>query len=182
MIDPIEVLMEEHRVIEKGLDALDAFSKRVESKEIQEGAQTLGQLVEFIQEFADRTHHGKEEDILFDEMVKNGFSKESGPIAVMLSEHDEGRSYVRGLKEYSQKAEAWTEDDRKKIRFLASSFVTLLRQHIQKEDQILYPMAQSRLSSEVMQTIAERCEKFQEEQTQKKEDNRLRDLLRTISG
>jgi len=176
MIDPIEILMEEHRLIEKGLDALDAFSLRVESKEIQEGAQTLGEFVEFIQEFADRTHHGKEEDILFDEMVKGGFSRESGPIAVMLSEHDEGRSYVKGLKELSQKTETWTDEERKKIRVLASSFSSLLRQHIQKEDQILYPMAKARLTAEAMQTIAERSEKFQANETQKNEDARLRNL------
>ena len=45
----------------------------------------------FFRDFADKCHHGKEEDRLFVKMVEAGFLQNSGPIAVMLSEHDAGR-------------------------------------------------------------------------------------------
>ncbi len=49
--------------------------------------------------FADQCHHGKEEDLLFPAMEAAGIPRESGPIGVMLEEHNIGRQYVRGMAE-----------------------------------------------------------------------------------
>lgn len=176
MNDPIDVLMEEHRLIEKGLDALEVFAGKVESGEMQDGRIDLGKFVEFIGEFADRTHHGKEEEILFAEMVKCGFPKEAGPLAVMLSEHDEGRSLVKKLRAYAAQTGEWSAEDRVGIALAGRSFGALLRQHIQKEDNVLYPMAKQRMPQEMMDVVAEASAKFDEAEKAKGENQRLRKL------
>jgi hemerythrin-like domain-containing protein len=119
--DPIEILMEEHRLIERVLDALDAK------------ADAPARFAEFFREFADDQHHQKEEGILFLAMLDAGFPHEQGPIAVMLADHERGRELIAELAA----ADGWTPE----VEAAARNYSALMRQHIQKEDRILYPMA-----------------------------------------
>jgi hemerythrin-like domain-containing protein len=159
----IEILMTEHRAIERAIDALVAFSD-----EILRGSDDkaeLGRFVTFIREFADACHHGKEEGILFQSMVDAGFPKEGGPIAVMLMEHDMGRAHVQELARLAGQAGPWSAADREKIADEAVGYGNLLRAHIHKEDAILYPMAEQRLSPGAMARVDEACEAFEQKQT-----------------
>lgn len=176
MKDAIELLMEEHRLIEKGLQALGNFVEQLKVGKIKEGKTELARMVEFIQEFADRTHHGKEEKILFEIMVEHGFPKNTGPIAVMLSEHDQGREHVAQLKRFAEQAETWSDKDREKIAQEGLSFTSLLQQHIQKEDNILYPMAKQRLPKDVMEEVTKQCQAFEARESESGENQRLRAL------
>jgi hemerythrin-like domain-containing protein len=99
---PTQILMEEHELI---LEALDALEKKVEA--IQAGVAPdrvyFEKAVEFLRGFADKCHHGKEEDLLFKRMAERGFPVQGGPIAVMLSEHQAGRAFIRGIAEGAAK-------------------------------------------------------------------------------
>ncbi len=156
----IDILTAEHRVIERGIDALVAFAD-----EVRRGAEDkaeLGRFVAFIRGFADAHHHGKEEKILFEQMIRAGFPREGGPIAVMLMEHDAGRAEVRRLADAAEKAGPWTEADRHAVAEAAAGYAGLLRAHIQKEDAILYPMAEQRLPPGVMEEVDEACDAYEE--------------------
>ncbi|MGQ9493468.1 MAG: hemerythrin domain-containing protein [Anaerolineae bacterium] len=91
-----EQLMEEHRAIETVLNILENVCQRLETGKAVD-AEHLEHILEFIRIFADRCHHGKEEDLLFPAMEKAGIPREGGPIGVMLIEHVQGRNYVRGM-------------------------------------------------------------------------------------
>lgn len=157
----IETLMAEHREIERGLAALDDFAASVRNG--GDGArETLARLVTFIREFADRKHHGKEEDMLFVAMVEAGFPRDVGPIAVMLEEHDMGRAHVGALATVAESNGPWSDEERALVGREASAFTSLLRNHIHKEDNVLYPMAQARLSPQVMAELDRRIQAFED--------------------
>jgi hemerythrin-like domain-containing protein len=158
-MDPIETLMSEHRAIERVLDALVAFADDVERSDTTD-KQELSRFVTFVGEFADAGHHGKEEDILFKAMVEGGFPSEDGPIGVMLREHDEGRAFVGILHERAHQDAAWSEADRRQIGATARQFADLLRSHIEKEDEILYPMARHHLGHEAFNGVGAACARF----------------------
>jgi len=162
-MDAIDTLMNEHRVIERVLDGLVAFAEEVERKGTTEKDE-LGGFVTFVREFADACHHGKEEDILFAAMVEHGFPRNGGPIAVMLHEHDQGRGLVRILRDRAGQAEPWSDADRREIAEVARGFSGLLHAHIQKEDAVLYPMAEQHLPPEVLEAVAAACDRFEQDQ------------------
>ena len=155
-MDAIETLMNEHRTIERVLDALVGFADETARKGSTEKDE-LARFVTFLRQFADAYHHAKEEDVLFASMVEHGFPSNGGPIAVMLHEHDQGRAYVGGLAEKAAQAGAWTATDRQEVSDLARAFSDLLHAHIQKEDAILYPMAVHRLPEEALDEVSQRC-------------------------
>lgn len=135
-----EVLKNEHRGIERMLKAMGKEADQLEAGE-KVSAEALAQQVDFLRNFADRCHHGKEEAELFPALRKAGVAVEGGPIGVMLHDHEEGRGYIRGM---AQALEAYANGDdsaRKPLAENIRSYVTLLTQHIWKEDNILFAMA-----------------------------------------
>lgn len=153
MTDPIATLHGEHRLIESVLSALEALSARVRAGEAVDGEE-LRAFVRFFRQFADGCHHGKEEDILFAAMVEEaGMPMDMGPIAVMLDEHEQGRRAVAEMSELAEQ-EALSPDDSSRLSQIIASYSAMLRQHILKEDGVLYPMAQARLSQAVIDEIA----------------------------
>jgi hemerythrin-like domain-containing protein len=109
-------------------------------------------------------------------MVDHGFPREAGPIAVMLHEHDVGRSLVGVLDGLAQQTTTWSEEDHGTLAHTVGEFSALLRQHIQKEDQILYPMASARLPEPVQEEMFQRFQSLEEQQTSSGEHERLRAL------
>ena len=171
-MEAIETLMNEHRVIERAIEALAAFADQTR-RGAAEDKQELARFVTFIREFADACHHGKEEDILFKAMVDSGFPSRGGPIAVMLQEHDIGRAYVKRLADLSAQAAPWSGEDREALAEAAHGYASLLRQHIHKEDAILYPMAEQRLPPDVQDRVDADCQRYEELKTGSGEPQRL---------
>ncbi len=154
---PTEILMNEHRVIEQVLDCLEKMAILGE----QEGridAAPARDAVEFFRGFADGCHHGKEEDRLFPLVETRGFSAEEGPTAVMRIEHDEGRSLVGRIEHAIDGAADGRANELREFIGAAHTYVSLLREHIMKEDHCLFPMAERALSAEDQQKLVESFE------------------------
>jgi hemerythrin-like domain-containing protein len=171
-MDAIEILMTEHRLIERVCDALEGFADTAARRSGEDKAE-LARFVTFISKFADGCHHGKEEDILFAAMVEAGFSREVGPIAVMLAEHDRGRAHVAELRRLSEQAEPWSDDDRRRLVEAAHGYSGLLHNHIHKEDAILYPMAEQHLPEETLERVNAGCAAYEAARTGDGEHERL---------
>lgn len=134
--------MQEHRVIERVLDALDAAVGRVEHGGDIHPSFFLD-ASDLIRGFADGCHHQKEEGVLFKAMAAAGMPEGTGPIAVMLAEHEQARAYAQGLRDAAQRVQAGDDRAVPQVIQNARGYVRLLREHILKEDGALFPMANS---------------------------------------
>jgi hemerythrin-like domain-containing protein len=141
---------------------VESISRRLEAGE-DVPAGDLNRIVDFIQGFADKCHHAKEEDHLFPAMEKAGIPRQGGPIAVMLAEHTQGRESVRRMKEAAERYAAGEKRAGLWFAESARAYAALLSQHIQKEDNILYPIADARLSSQTQATLETDFERVEEE-------------------
>jgi hemerythrin-like domain-containing protein len=155
----IETMMEEHELIVRVLASLQAMAEQLQSRG-DVARQDVADFGMIFRDFADKCHHGKEEDRLFQAMVEAGFRREAGPVAVMLHEHEAGRAEVRGLLSIGAGSGPLTEAERAKAIGCARQFVPLLYAHIQKENNILYPMAQQALPPARLADLDQSCEAF----------------------
>lgn len=119
----------------------------------------------FIKGFADGCHHKKEEGVLFTKMEAHGMSSQAGPLAVMLAEHEQGRCYTRGLAEAARRMEEGDANARTDIIFNARGYIELLCQHIAKEDNILFPVADQVIPRAEHDSVLERFEHVEHEET-----------------
>jgi hemerythrin-like domain-containing protein len=156
----IEDMMNEHRLIVQVLEALDTLAHQLEQRRTVP-RQDVARFAAFFRDFADRFHHAKEEDRLFVKMHECGFPREYGPVAVMLAEHDQGREQVRALSEIGGRSGPLQEEEAAEVSGHAGVFVPLLLGHIQKEDNILYPMAQQSIPAAEMQKVDVDCGAFE---------------------
>ncbi len=182
--DPIAILMEEHRVIERAIRLLQKVVERIDAGRDVE-ASVLADLVDFIRNFADRCHHAKEEKILFQTFAEKGIPVEGGPIGVMLFEHEEGRRAARAMAEAASKIKDGDLSKSKDFSENAKNYAQLLTQHIYKEDNILYPMGGRLLSEDEKEGILRRFEVVEKEEmgegVHEKYINLIKELERRLS-
>jgi len=162
MDGPIQTLMEEHRVIEQVLGSMETFVIN-----LRNGADgdrgTVKDYADFLRNFADKCHHAKEEERLFVKMNEFGFPAEFGPVAVMLAEHVEGRAHVKVIWDIGAGSGPLTSQERDALVSQGLGYVALLRAHIMKEDNILYPMATQALPPAEMEALGEAFEVYERE-------------------
>lgn len=159
-----DILMSEHRVIERVLASLETAAKRVDAGQAVRPGFFLD-AADFIKGFADGCHHKKEEGVLFKALGQNGMSLEHGPVAVMLTEHDQGRVFTRRMRAAAEKWQAGDQAARKDVVSNALGYVGLLRQHIIKEDNVLFPMAGQVIPAAEQDQVVEDFERVEHEET-----------------
>jgi len=139
--DPLGVLEEEHRTIEVLLDGLETACSTFPPWAI------LDELLSLLTSFADRDHHAKEELILFPALTDSGLSFDNGPVACMQREHDHCRALMGEMREHL------ILHHEHRFALAATAYVRFLREHIAKEDMILFPLARRVLGHRALARI-----------------------------
>lgn len=172
-------LREEHEGIKIMLIVLEKMAQQHDTAATIKGEHLEG-LLEFLKVFVDKCHHGKEEDLLFPALVDAGVP-ESGPIAVMLSEHEMGRGYVRAMNADYAAYVGGDESRAKDIVRNGRAYISLLRDHITKENDVLFVMADDLLSERRQDELFEGFEKIEEERIGRGKHEEFHHLLEELS-
>lgn len=173
-VSATQLLKQDHMVIKKVLAALKASLDTGEPP-----VEMVRDVVTFSQTFVDRCHHGKEEACLFPCLQAKGIPKEGGPIGVMLTEHEMGRSLVKQIDE-SVKSYKEGKGRKEEIRQLCSEYVNLLEQHIFKEDNILFQMGDRVMQDEDQEETIECYEKTESEKIGEETHRKMLELAEKI--
>jgi len=145
---PIGPLMIEHRLIERMIRLLDAQSKRIRNGSPPE-LEFLSQALDFIRTYADRCHHGKEEDILFRDLGR----KVLGPAdTAMMNDLVREHVWARGrVKELADASAAWHSGSGEAVERIIKALEDLAGfypEHIRKEDKEFFPASMNYLSAD----------------------------------
>ena len=137
-------LRRDHDLIEKVARAMEASASMLR-RGVDVPAPVIGQVVEFTGGFADACHHGKEEDSLFPALERAGMPSRSGPIAVMLAEHEKSREIAGRM---GRAAESYRADGSQRAELAAAmeEYASHISGHIWKENNRLFMMADARLA------------------------------------
>lgn len=150
---PTQTLREEHRVILRALGLVEVAAGRLDAGRALP-AGWWEELLEWLRAFADRNHHAKEEAYLFPALAEAGVPAAGGPVGVMLDEHTEGRGLIRLMAESPVERRAAA----------ARRYVHLLRDHIDKENGVLLPLADAVLEPGAQLHVARAFEQIEAEQ------------------
>jgi len=159
---PTEILEEEHHVIQKVVAVMMVLVERLEGgKDVKE--EIVGNIVEFMRIFGDKCHHGKEETHLFPLLGERGVPMTGCPIAILIHEHERGRSLVKQL---SEAGTAYANGDGSSKDVLVKSLkglTELYPNHIWKEDYLLFPMTNKVLNGADQKELSDKFEAVEKE-------------------
>ncbi|MGC4118014.1 MAG: hemerythrin domain-containing protein [Myxococcales bacterium] len=136
----IATLTFEHRVIERALVALEVLVDEVASTGL-DGRETLKNLVDFLRSYIAEIHQAKEVGILVAQLVESQHPATFGPIAAMLGDHTTGSSALERLASAATIPEAWSPTEIEFVAQAALDLSTLLREHMQQEEVLLFDLA-----------------------------------------
>lgn len=159
--DSIGIMVEEHQYIKRMLTVIRKICLN-----ILEGSNIpytdLDSIIDFIRTFADSHHHGKEEEFFFNKMLQH-----LGPLADklvtggMLVEHDLGRLYISQLEAALALSKEGVSETKLDIIANAIAYTDLLKRHIEKEDNVVFPFAQRSFDSSVLEDINQSYKAFE---------------------
>ncbi len=180
IMDSIQLMVEEHRYILRMLAVVrKACYKVMHGEEIS--YEDFDAMIDFIRNYADAHHHGKEEKLLFHEMVTH-----LGPLGSklithgMLVEHDSGRLFIQELKDALTRVKEGDEESRLDVIANAVSYTHLLKRHIDKEDNVVYTFARRQLSPEILGKVDKDTEEFEHSAGEKGIQQHYIRLLETL--
>jgi hemerythrin-like domain-containing protein len=145
-MNAIQELRMEHDAVKLTLKVLDKICQEIELSGKLSDAQHVDHLLEFFTVFVDKCHHGKEEELLFPALEQIGVGRDKGPIGVMLREHQLGRECVQKMKTAFSQFKTGVAPAAVDFNRSARDYISLLNQHIDKENDVLFPMAEKQLS------------------------------------
>lgn len=176
-MDGIILMVEEHKYIKRMLEVVrKACLSIMNGKEIDYADFEL--MIDFVRNYADNHHHGKEEKILFNRMIDEmGGAAEKLVRFGMLVEHDLGRLYMKELEEALLKVKDGDNDAKVDVVANAVSYTHLLHRHIDKEDNVAYPFAKRGLSEETLNKINSECDAFEKEMERTGVQNKYMEVL-----
>ena len=148
-----DLLIREHRTIQRALAVLEEMANRVNAGQ-EVAPEHVESILRFLKIFADDHHQAKEESALFPELMRAPCAQEHA-FRQMLFEHDQERSLVEALED------ALYTKHRDEFVFFANRFVTLIRNHIHKEDDILFQHVDRCLSPEQDTRVVAEFERYQ---------------------
>jgi hemerythrin-like domain-containing protein len=170
-------LVDEHKGI---LLMLDIMSKMTAAHELNH--EHLDRIIEFLTIFVDKCHHGKEEDILFPVYESKGIPRENGPIGIMLYEHKLGRGFIKEIIDAFAQLKDGDNSFMPKLVKAINSYATLLKAHIQKENNILYPMGDRLISDQLQTELLGKFEELEEERIGAGKHEEFHELLKKLKG
>ena len=142
---PTETLKHEHEIVLLILDAAEREAASIRTTGTTH-VEEVEQMVDFFRNFVDRCHHGKEERHFFPTLEARGLPSGGGPLAVMLHEHEQGRAAVRAIGDALARIRSGDRQAAGQLADALLQYAELLRGHIFKENNMLFPMADRMLS------------------------------------
>jgi len=159
------------------LQLTDIMGRMVSSKSTN--TEHFETVVDIIKSFADGLHHKKEEDLLFPLFEQRTAGGHCAPVGVMLMEHDQGREYVRGIVENITKFKNGDSTALDSIFNYMLDYSELLQQHIYKEDNVLFRMADEAFSDNDHELLVTQFNKVESEA---EDGNKKEDYIKLIQN
>lgn len=182
VITSIEIMKQEHEEIRRMLKIIRKACNRILQGE-PINFEHFKMIIDFIMNYADSHHHGKEEKFLFAEMENR-----LGPLGTklirngMYVEHDLGRLYVKELGEALERVKEGDEESKLDVIANAVSYTHLLERHIAKENEVVYGFGISKLPVDVLEAINQQTALFEEEAADKGIQIKYLEILKILEA
>lgn len=178
-MDLFDTLTDEHRLITRTVHALESFIEGVEAGGELDTFE-LNRFVVFLREFVDLVHHEREERILFPAMARLGYAKTGAPIAHIRDEHRQEHNILFQIRQAAVRARPLSSASRAHLVGLVRELIVFQREHIKKENELLYPTVKKEFSGKTLDDVTRVLWSEEDARERLVEDSWLRTLAEEL--
>jgi len=142
------------------LKLIDVMKSMVKSE--KPDVKHIDKIIDIIRNYADGLHHAKEENHFFPALEEKGFSPNKGPVAMMLYEHTQGRNFVKGISDNVELFKKGIEPALDDVYRNMSGYAELLTNHIAKENNVLFRLADNALTDDEQKYLLAQFESIEQ--------------------
>jgi len=178
---PTETLVHEHDVILLVVEAAAREAGAIRAAG-RVDADRVARFADFFAGFADACHHAKEEKLLFPRLKERGAIDKGCPVPRLVDEHERGRGHVRAIRAALVGAAAGEPAEVATVADHLADYAAMLREHIRRENEILFPCADRNLTAADQTELAQGFERVETEETGAGVHERYHRLAHELAG
>lgn len=178
-MNPFQYLGNEHRELTQVLEVLESMTDAVAAGVAIDRLE-LQALVDFFREFGDMAHHDKEETLLVPALIRHHMDWYDGPVAELRRDHRQERYLMRSLRDAARQTQQWSEEDKRHFVSIARSYSEFMREHMQKESDLWFAEAASKLPPQEQAELVRSFEKFDAELNEMPDFRAIRERAREL--
>lgn len=157
---PTENLKNEHNDIIQLLNIMNKIAESIKSQDVFY-TNDVEEIIDFLKYFIEKSHHGKEE-VFYPALVIAGISKENESVSAMLYEHVLARNYLKDINSCVVNCKIGNSFSGELLADSITNYVELIKNHLRKEEEIIFPIADKELSKEKQTEISEEFERIED--------------------
>ena len=158
---PTENLINEHKEINELLNILSKISDKIKSKDVFY-TNDVEEIVDYLILLINKSHHGKEDGVFYPELMQSGISKEIAPLSIINYEHTLSRRYLKEIVSCVVNCKIGNDFSGEMLAESITNYVVVIKNHIKREEEIVFPMAEKLLSVDKKNEIAKKFENIDE--------------------
>jgi hemerythrin-like domain-containing protein len=158
-LNAIEILVEEHKLILRGLDLLTTAAEKIVRNQ-NPPRELFEKAAIFSRDFTNKFHHYKEEIVMFGLLAQKHLGEIDGEMERLRNQHEILRNFMSEISDSLDGYSKNSETEARRLHRNLSEYIETLRRHVHAEDKIFYPLAEKTLTPEEMRDMTAKFEEY----------------------
>ena len=154
---PTENLIKEHKEINELLEIMSKIAAKIKSKDVFYPTD-VEEIIDYLIIIIDKSHHGKEDEVFYPELISTGISKEAEPLSLINYEHTLAKRYLKEISSCVVNCKIGNDFSGELLADSLTNYVVVIQNHIKREEEFVFPIANEVLSTEKQNEILQRFE------------------------
>ena len=173
---PTENLINEHKKINELLDIMSKIALKIKSKDVFY-PNDVEEVVKYLINIIENSHHGKEDDVFYPELISSGIPKETAPLSIINYEHIISVNYLKDISSCVVNCKIGNDFSGELLADSLTNYVIAIKNHIQREEEIVFPIANEVFSIEKQNEILQRFEVIEQKYISNSFNDQFDELL-----
>lgn len=178
---PTDNLIIEHREISELLNIMSVIADNIKSKDVFY-PNDIDEIIDYLIILLDKSHHGKEEEVFYPELILSGIPKEKAPLSIINYEHMLAKRYLNEISSCVVNCKIGIDFSGELLADSLTNYVVVIQNHIQREEEIVFPLANEAFSIEKQNEIAQKFEEIEQKNITRNFNEHYNRLLNKLNN
>jgi hemerythrin-like domain-containing protein len=178
---PTDNLITEHKEICELLNIMSVIAENIKSKDVFY-PNDVDEIIDSMIILLDKSHHGKEEDVFYPELILSGILKEKAPLSINNNEHMLAKRYLNEISSCVVNCKIGIDFSGELLADSLANCVDVIHNHIQREEEIVFPLANEAFSIEKQNEIYKKFEDIEQKNIRHNFNDHLNKLVNNLNN